>query len=490
MSLQARLSYRQLPELFYQTVAPTPVAAPAWLLFNDALADTLQLPAAARQTAAGLQFYSGNQLADWMQPTAQAYTGHQFGSLAPRLGDGRAILLAELQTATGEWFDLQLKGAGPTPFSRRGDGRAALGPVLREYLISEWMAAVGVPTTRALAAVLTGEPVYRDGPKPGAILSRVAASHIRVGTFQYAAMYGERKDQQALADYVIARHYPAAAQAANPYHNLLEQVCQAQASLIAHWMSLGFVHGVMNTDNMTVSGQTIDYGPCAFIDTFRRDARFSSIDEGGRYAYRNQPAIAQWNLARLAESLLPLLAEDESEAIALAMQVLNQFPAQYQQAWLARFGAKLGLDAPTEADVPFIEDWLSLLEQQQLDFSHSFRSLSLVLRGEAERWPASADAQIQHWLERWQQRLLQQGLSQQARQHSDLAALASQLEQVNPAFIPRNQLIEQILTSAAHGDLAPAQAFLAALPQIFVEHPQFSALPAAPDQPYRTFCGT
>jgi len=402
MPLQVQHSYQALAPLFYQRITPTPVRAPQLLLWNQQLASQLQLPAYSPAQAASI--FSGNQLESWMQPIAQAYSGHQFGHLSARLGDGRAILLAELGTAQQQLCDLQLKGAGPTAYSRRGDGRAALGPALREYLISEWMAAAGVPTSRALALVQSGELVYREMALPGAVLCRVASSHLRIGTLQYAAMFGSIDELRQLADYVIARHYPAVAQLDNPYLALLAAVSQAQAQLIARWMSLGFVHGVMNTDNMTLSGETIDYGPCAFIDKFRFDARFSSIDEQGRYAYKNQPAIAQWNLARLAEALLPLIAAQENEAIELAMQVLNAFPAHYQQAYTSAFSAKLALCQPdaeqttlttiantapnraantaanivsdkapsTASDNQLIDSLLSLLATNQLDFTDTF----------------------------------------------------------------------------------------------------------------------
>lgn len=484
MAFTAELTYRTLGPLFYQTVAPTPVAEPAWLLFNDALAAELQWPEDARQTPLGLQYFSGNQLAPWMQPTALAYTGHQFGSLAPRLGDGRALLLTEVLSLGGARFDVQLKGAGPTPFSRRGDGRAALGPVLREYLISEWMAAVGVRTSRALAAVTTGESIYRDTRLPGAILTRVAASHIRIGTFQYASMHGTPADVKALADYVIARHYPQLATETEPYLALLRAIAAAQADLIAHWMSLGFVHGVMNTDNMTVSGETIDYGPCAFIDAFNPNACFSSIDTQGRYAYRNQPPIAQWNLARLAEALLVLLHEDEQQAIARAMTVLNEFPAMYQAARLQRFAAKLGLSSPAEPDLPLIDDLLNLLAEQQVDFTLFFHELSRekVTPGQAARALFADATAFDTWQQRWLNRLAAESISP--------AALSQKLFQVNPAFIPRNYRIEQIIESALQGDLAPAKAFVKASQTPFHDDDYWAALPPADFCDYRTFCGT
>lgn len=484
MAFTAELTYRTLGPLFFQTVAPTPVAEPAWLLFNDALAAELQWPEEARQTPLGLQYFSGNQLAPWMQPTALAYTGHQFGSLAPRLGDGRALLLTEVLSLGGARFDVQLKGAGPTPFSRRGDGRAALGPVLREYLISEWMAAVGVRTSRALAAVTTGDVIYRDTRVPGAVLTRVAASHIRIGTFQYASIHGTASDVKALADYVIERHYPQLATEAEPYLALLRAIAAAQADLIAHWMSLGFVHGVMNTDNMTVSGETIDYGPCAFIDAFAPSACFSSIDTQGRYAYRNQPPITQWNLARLAESLLGLLDADEQQAIAKAMTVLNDFPVMYQAARLQRFAAKLGLHSPVADDLPLIDDLLSLLAEQQIDFTLFFRELSreAATPGLAARALFADPAAFDAWHQRWLNRLAANLITP--------AELSQQLLQANPAFIPRNYRIEQIIESALNGDLAPAKAFVKASQTPFVDNEYWATLPPADFCDYRTFCGT
>lgn len=484
MAFTAELTYRTLGPLFFQTVAPTPVAEPAWLLFNDALAAELQWPEDARQTPLGLQYFSGNQLAPWMQPTALAYTGHQFGSLAPRLGDGRALLLTEVLSLGGARFDVQLKGAGPTPFSRRGDGRAALGPVLREYLISEWMAAVGVRTSRALAAVTTGDVIYRDTRVPGAVLTRVAASHIRIGTFQYASIHGGASDVKALANYVIARHYPQLATEAEPYLALLRAIAAAQADLIAHWMSLGFVHGVMNTDNMTVSGETIDYGPCAFIDAFNPNACFSSIDTQGRYAYRNQPPITQWNLARLAESLLGLFDADEQQAIAKAMTVLNDFPAMYQAARLQRFAAKLGLHSPVADDLPLIDDLLSLLAEQQIDFTLFFRELSreAATPSAASRTLFADPTAFDTWQQRWLNRLAASPIRPEA--------LSQQLLWVNPAFIPRNYRIEQIIESALNGDLAPAKAFVKASETPFVDDHYWAALPPADFCDYRTFCGT
>ncbi len=506
----AQCSYRQLPPMCYSDCAPTPVSEPQWLAFNAELAAALQWPNAYGFTDAGLALFAGNQLPTWCQPLAMAYTGHQFGHLAPRLGDGRALLLTELLRGDGQRVDVQLKGAGPTPYSRRGDGRAALGPVLREYLVSETMAALGVPTTRALAAVLTGDWVYRQHALPGAILCRVGQSHLRVGTVQFWARHLSQHELQQALDYVIARHYPAAAQAGEPYVALLAAVCQAQAQLIAHWMSIGFVHGVMNTDNMTLSGETIDYGPCAFLDHYHAEQWFSSIDEQGRYAYQQQPVIAQWNLARLAEAMLPFLGPDEASAIATATAVLNDFVAQYQQAWRARFAAKLGFTAgqtaeQAQADQQLISQLLQLMQAQDVDFTAQFRRLALLLSpsgGEdtsqvvvnsaaAPRWLAlwRDPSAVQPWLTMWQQRL-----QQQLAQHGGtVSAIQTAMLAVNPARIPRNHALEAVLTTATEqGDLRPFHHALALLQQPFVESDDglIWQEPPATMQPYRTFCGT
>jgi uncharacterized protein YdiU (UPF0061 family) len=503
-------SYRQLPAMCYSDCAPTPVSAPQWLAFNTALAAALPWPSEYGFTEAGLALFAGNKLPSWCQPLAMAYTGHQFGHLAPRLGDGRALLLTELLCDDGQRVDVQLKGAGPTPYSRRGDGRAALGPVLREYLVSETMAALGVPTTRALAAVLTGDWVYRQQALPGAVLCRVAQSHVRVGTVQFWARHLTQHELQQALDYVIARHYPAAAHAAEPYVALLSSVCQAQAQLIAHWMSIGFVHGVMNTDNMTLSGETIDYGPCAFLDHYHAEQWFSSIDEQGRYAYQQQPVIAQWNLARLAEAMLPCLGADEASAIARATAVLNDFVPQYQHAWRTRFAAKLGFSAAetteqAQADQQLIAQLLQLMQEQEVDFTAQFRRLPQVLSvantsdpssvvvdsAAAPRWLAlwRDPAAVQTWLTAWQQRL---------QQHLQLTGgtvldIQTAMLAVNPARIPRNHALEAVLTTAIEqGDLRPFHHALALLQQPFVESDdgQLWQDPPATKQPYRTFCGT
>ncbi len=481
-------SFRQLPSLFFSEVLPTPVAAPELIAFNQPLAHQLSLPEEFWRTDAGLGLFSGNQLPHWTSPIACAYTGHQFGGLAPRLGDGRAILLAELPDESGKRWDLQLKGPGPTPYSRRGDGRAALGPVLREYLVSEAMAALGVPTTRALAAVLTGETVYRQQRLPGAIITRVADSFLRIGSFQYAAMYGNTAEQQALLDYAIARHYPECANASNPALAFLAAVQARQASLIAKWMSLGFIHGVMNTDNMAISGETIDYGPCAFMDIYRADTVYSAIDTSGRYAYQQQPQIAQWNLARLAESLLPLIAEDEQQAVAAATEVLSQFGPLYFANWRRCFGAKIGLPQISQDQQSLLIDLLQLLETQHIDFTIFFRRLANAVEdvaAPAGPAPLFADAEAwTQWALRWQH---------QRAQQSTLSTfeLQQQMLQVNPAFIPRNQFMEQIITAAMEAqDFAPFQQFLADLATPYQDNQRWMTPPAPTSELYQTFCGT
>jgi uncharacterized protein YdiU (UPF0061 family) len=490
-------SFRQLPAAFFSDVTPTPVALPSFIAFNQDLAQHLALPSSYWQTEQGLALFSGLQLPEWTKPLAAAYTGHQFGSLAPRLGDGRAILLTELTDASGKNWDVQLKGAGPTPYSRRGDGRAALGPVLREYLVSEAMHALGVPTTRALAAVMTGEPVYRQRPLPGAIITRVADSFLRIGSFQYAAMYASHDERQALLDFAINRHYPECAQAENPALAFLAAVQQRQAKLIAKWMSLGFIHGVMNTDNMSISGETIDYGPCAFMDNYRGDTVFSSIDTSGRYAYQQQPQIGQWNLARLAESLLPLIAADETEAVAKATEVLNNFGPSYFQYWRELFGAKIGLSFCSSEDQGLIVDVLQLLQNAEIDFTIFFRKLAYAsndllsplgphtLFADAEPWLT--------WASQWQQRLAQEDATNTTT--ADKTSLQdtriAQMLRVNPAFIPRNHQIEQIIEAASErNDFTQFEQFRRDLTTPYQDNPLWMAAPAPSKARYQTFCGT
>jgi uncharacterized protein YdiU (UPF0061 family) len=465
------------------------VPASRLLLLNTDLAAELGLDAEALASPAGVAILSGNDVPAGSTPVAQAYSGHQFGGFSPRLGDGRALLLGELIDVNGARRDLHLKGSGRTPFARGGDGKAAVGPMLREYLIGEAMHGLGIPTTRALAVVATGERIRRETPLPGAVLARVAASHLRVGTFQYAAMQNDPTLLRRLADHAIARHHPQAAEAENPYLAFLSAVIDVQASLIARWMHVGFIHGVMNTDNMTISGETIDYGPCAFMDAYDPATVFSSIDHGGRYAYGNQPGIAQWNLTRLAETLIPLIDPDDTEAaIAAATTLLYGYEDRYQEAWSAGMRAKLGLpEGGAPEDLVLIDDLLTLLKAQRVDFTSVFRALAVAVRGEATPArslfidPPSFDA----WSERWSARLATQAAPPQA--------IADAMDRVNPVYIPRNHLVEEALAAATADDLEPARRLLEAVTRPFEARPGLEAYAdAAPAEfgGYQTFCGT
>ncbi len=481
-------SYRRLPSRFYAAVEPVPVAEPRLIAFNRQLAHDLGLDVDAVEGRAAALF-SGNEIASDAEPIALAYAGHQFGQFVPQLGDGRAVLLGEVVDAAGRRRDVQLKGSGPTPFSRRGDGRAALGPMLREYIVSEAMHALGIPTTRALAVVTTGEPVYRETVLPGAVLTRVAASHVRVGTFQYFAARRDDEAVKLLADHVIERHYPDAARAAHPYLALLEAVTQAQASLIARWLHVGFIHGVMNTDNMAISGETIDYGPCAFLDAYDPAEVFSSIDHGGRYAFANQPTIAQWNLARFAETLLPLIDPETDKAIEAAIAVIEAFPAHFKAAWLAGMRAKIGLARTEEGDEPLIAALLEAMHQGRADYTLTFRQLADAaaddladrnLRALFKQESAMAD-----WLSRWRSRL--------AREASAPHERAAAMRAVNPAIIPRNHRVEQALAAAQSGDFVPFRRLTAALARPFDDDAAFADLttpPAPHERVTQTFCGT
>ncbi|MBC3191461.1 YdiU family protein [Pseudonocardia sp. C8] len=457
------------------------VPEPRTVLVNDALARELGLDPAVLRSPEGLGLLTGTAVPESATTVAQAYAGHQFGGYAPRLGDGRALLVGELVTPTGERRDLHLKGSGRTPFARGGDGKAPLGPMLREYVVSEAMHALGVPTTRSLAVVTTGEHVLRDrGPEPGAVLARTAASHLRVGTFQFAASTGDADVLRRLADHAIARHHPSCAGAANPYLELFRRVVEVQATLIAQWMHLGFVHGVMNTDNMTISGETIDYGPCAFLDAHDPAAVYSSIDHGGRYAYGNQPGIAQWNLARFGEALLPLLDDDRDEAVRLATEVLEGFAELYLSARDDGYRTKLGLPAGFAAG-PMLEDLARLLAEQKPDHTLFFRRLSTAARGDAGPVRALFDdpsTAADDWLASWR------------AAGPDGAAM----DRVNPIYVPRNHLVEEALGAAvADGDLEPVQWLLQVLGHPYEERPGYEryAEPAGPDAPpFVTFCGT
>jgi uncharacterized protein YdiU (UPF0061 family) len=475
---------RELEGLFVPWTA-TPVPAPRLLALNAQLAAELGADVETLSAPEGVAALAGNVTPDGAAPVAQAYAGHQFGGYQPRLGDGRALLLGEVIDVHGRRRDLHLKGSGRTPFARGGDGKAAVGPMLREYVIGEAMHALGIPTTRALAVVATGEDVVRETSLPGAVLVRVAASHIRVGTFQYAATQSDPALLRRLADYAIARHHPHAAEADNPYLALLEAVVDAQASLIARWMEVGFIHGVMNTDNMTISGETIDYGPCAFMDAFDPATVFSSIDHRGRYAYGNQPPVAQWNLARLGERLLPLLGADEETALAGANDVLSSFPDRYHGYWRAGMRAKLGLAGSEAQDIALIDDLLGQLRTQAVDYTSCFRALSSALLGEGEPARSLFDepAPFDAWFARWRARL-----------PADLHEVAEGMDRVNPVYIPRNHLVEEALEAATAGELGPFQRLVEVLARPFDEQPGMGryAAPAPPSfvDDYRTFCGT
>jgi uncharacterized protein YdiU (UPF0061 family) len=490
MSIPFDNTYARLPERFFARLSPTAVASPRLVKVNVAVAHHLGLDPEWLASPDGVEVLAGNRVPEGAEPIAQAYAGHQFGGFSPQLGDGRAILLGEVVDREEVRRDIQLKGAGPTPFSRRGDGRAALGPVLREYVVSEAMAALGIPTTRALAAVTTGEPVQRETTLPGAVLTRVAASHIRVGTFQYFAARQDVEAVRMLADYVIARHYPDVTAAPDPYSALLERICAVQAELIARWMLVGFIHGVMNTDNMAVSGETIDFGPCAFMDEYHPGQVFSSIDHAGRYAFGNQPRIALWNLTRLAEALLPLLGVDQDRAIAVAQEVLPGFAARFEATWQDGLAAKLGLAAPREGDAAIAEDLLHRMAENEADFTLTFRRLAdVALSPKADdevrvlfRNPAAYD----DWAVRWRDRLSQE-TRMPAERHAAMCALS-------PVFIPRNHQVERVIGAAVErGDYMPFERLIAVLSRPFDEQPESSeyALPPhAEERVLQTFCGT
>ena len=485
-SLSFENSYSQLPERFFARLPPVPVKAPTLVRLNTELATLLGLDPDNLTTDDGVATLAGNRVPDWADPIAQAYAGHQFGNFVPQLGDGRAILLAEANGRDGVRRDIQLKGSGRTPFSRMGDGRASLGPVIREYIVSEAMHALGVPTTRALAAIATGEWVLREQPLPGGVLVRVARSHLRVGTFQYFAAQRDEEAIATLARYAIDRHYPEA----DGPRGLIDAVIRNQADLVSRWMAVGFIHGVMNTDNTSIAGETIDYGPCAFMDAFDPGCVFSSIDQGGRYAYANQPRIAGWNLARFAETLLPILDDDEDAAVAAAQEAIDAFPPAFEQAYQARMLAKLGIEETRDDDPELLSDLLSLMAESSADFTLTFRTLSTL--GDA---PGEADARfraffsdaerVDAWLSRWRTRITEEVRGESARQRA--------MKRVNPAIIPRNHQVEAAIQGALGGDFAPFHALVDALADPFDgrhEGSEYARPPRPGEEVRQTFCGT
>jgi uncharacterized protein YdiU (UPF0061 family) len=483
-------TYTRLPERFYARVAAAKVTEPRLVALNRPLAEFLGLDVELLGSPAGVAVLAGNVVPDGAEPLSMAYAGHQFGAFVSQLGDGRAILLGEVMGGDGRRRDVQLKGAGRTPFSRGGDGRSALGPVLREYVVSEAMAALGVPTTRALAAVTTGESVVRDEVLPGAVLTRVAASHIRVGTFQFFAARRDEDALRILTAYALARHYPDAVGGKNDALSLLERAVDAQAELVAKWLGVGFVHGVMNTDNTAVSGETIDYGPCAFLDEYDPGKTFSSIDRGGRYAFSNQPRIALWNMARLAETLLPLVSQDEDEAAELATARLDRFEPRFEQSRLRVMRAKLGLLHEREHDAALARDLLALLEARQVDYTVFFRRLCDAVEPGADAGVTSLfegdDGRFAAWMKAWRERLAVEPSTPEER--------ALSMRRTNPAFIPRNHRVEEAIEAAVRrGDYLPFETLVRVLAAPYDDQPADAALaaPPSPEQRVtRTFCGT
>ncbi|ERJ10916.1 protein adenylyltransferase SelO [Haloplasma contractile] len=474
-------SYARLPKKFYTKIDPVPVRDPELIILNQLLAKDLGLSPSHLKDKDGVAEIAGNKIPTVAEPLAQAYAGHQFGHFT-MLGDGRAVLIGEQVTPSEVRFDIQLKGSGRTPYSRRGDGRATLGPMLREYIIAEAMYALGIPTTRSLAVVTTGEEVRRETYEKGAILTRVAASHIRVGTFQYIAQWGTVDELKALADYTLERHFEGYESVENRYLYLLRQVIKRQADLISRWMLVGFVHGVMNTDNMTISGETIDYGPCAFMDTYDPATVFSSIDVKGRYAYGNQPNIGAWNLARLAESLLPLLHENQDEAVKIAQEEIETFPDIYRKNWLVGMRSKLGLFSEEEQDQSLINELLNLMKEHKADYTNTFRALSL---NQLEGQNLFESEEFLKWHLKWNKRLEKQEESKEEAQ--------TLMKKSNPAIIPRNYRVEEALEAAVDGDYCTMERLLDVLSNPYEytkEQDEYATLPEASDQAYVTYCGT
>lgn len=483
-------TYARLPQRFFTRTPPTPVPAPRLIRVNHSLASNLGIDAEWLASAEGVEVLAGNRVPENADAIATAYAGHQFGGFVPQLGDGRAILLGEVVDRSGGRRDIQLKGSGPTPFSRRGDGRAALGPVLREYIVSEAMAKLGIPTTRALAAVTTGGKVVREELLPGGVLTRVASSHIRVGTFQFFAARDDMEGVRLLADHVIARHYPEAASAEQPYRALLQAVVKAQAELIPQWLLVGFIHGVMNTDNMSVAGETIDYGPCAFMDEYNPTAVFSAIDRQGRYAYANQPTIGQWNLTRLAECLLPLLSDDEDAAIDQAKEALSAYGPFFDATYQSGLRRKLGLLTEREEDVALGRDLLKVMHANGADFTLTFRQLSDAAAGpeqdDALRSLFAEPAAVDQWTTRWRERL--------AQEPGDAATRRATMRSVNPAYIPRNHRVEAVIRGGVdNDDFAPFEELLTVLSEPFEDQPgyaQYQQPAQKHERVLQTFCGT
>ena len=475
-------SYSQLPSTFFTSINLNPVDSPELAILNGSLATSLGLNVQELQSEESIEVFAGNRIPEGALPLAQAYAGHQFGHFN-MLGDGRTILLGEQITPQGERFDIQLKGSGRTPYSRGGDGRAALGPMLREYIISEAMYALGIPTTRSLAVVTTGEQIIRETYLPGAILTRVASSHIRVGTFQYVAKWGTIQELQELADYTLQRHFPRFETAENRYLFLLQEVIKRQALLIAKWQLVGFIHGVMNTDNMAISGETIDYGPCAFMDTYDPETVFSSIDTYGRYAYGNQPRIASWNLARFAESLIPLLHENQEEAVKLAQDALYVFSELYHSNWLSGMRAKLGIFNEEKEDAQLIEELLAIMHKYKADYTNTFRALTF---DKLEDMPLGGIKEFKVWYEKWQERV--------DGQQESKASYHQLMKDSNPAIIPRNHRVEEALEAAVEqGDYSVMERLLHVLAKPYAHSPEqidYSNPPEKTDCPYQTFCGT
>ncbi|MGW8957963.1 protein adenylyltransferase SelO [Paenibacillus sp. NPDC055715] len=475
-------SYTRLPETLYTRLKPTPVRLPKLVVLNDPLAKSLGLNGAAMRSKDSAAVLAGNEVPEGAEPLAQAYAGHQFGHFN-MLGDGRAVLLGEQITPLGERVDIQLKGSGRTPYSRRGDGRAGLGPMLREYIISEAMHALGIATTLSLAVVTTGESLIRETEQPGAVLTRVAASHLRIGTFQYVAALGNAQDLRSLADYTLQRHYPEAYGDENRYLFLLQEVIKRQAELIAQWQLVGFIHGVMNTDNMALSGETIDYGPCAFLDAYDPETVFSSIDVQGRYAYGNQPSIAAWNLARFAETLLPLLHDNKAQAIKLAENAISDFTEMYHRNWLMGMRAKLGIFNEELQDLSLIEGLLGIMQKYRADYTNTFRALTL---GKLEDAVLYGTEEFAQWHEQWQARL--------GRQQETKASSQQLMRSSNPALIPRNHRVEEALEAVVkQEDYSVMERLLEVLANPYAYSPEqadYSTLPEVSTLPYRTFCGT